>query len=115
MLSADDGSSALKAAVSGGAGCVETVRLLLDSGADMNAPGGYEGPALLAAAFRGHVECVRLLLDRGADVNAVAGCGGNALEAASRNGPRRGRATAARRRRRRHGHRAERRVLLGSS
>lgn len=52
-------------------GDVDTVRLLLGSGADANArlePGGIT--ALMVACGNGHTEIVRLLLARGADPNA---------------------------------------------
>lgn len=57
--------------------------LLLDDGADVNAPGGLYGNALTAASAKGHKETVTLLLDRGAEVNAQGGWLDNALRAAS--------------------------------
>ena len=48
-------------------GHLETVRLLLDRGADVHARNDH---ALRFAAQRGRLETVRLLLDRGADVHA---------------------------------------------
>lgn len=59
------------------------VKLLLDAGADVNAPAGKYGNALQAAVWRGHENVVKLLLYAGADVNAPAGKYGNALQAAS--------------------------------
>ncbi|KAI0120115.1 ankyrin repeat-containing domain protein [Nemania sp. FL0031] len=44
------------------------VEMLLDAGADVNAPEGY---AIQAAATQGHYEVVQELLKRGADVNAL--------------------------------------------
>ena len=50
-------------------GHVETVKLLIDRGADVNLKGeAWYGP-LHAAAMGGHVEVVKLLLGNGADVN----------------------------------------------
>ncbi|KAH0538097.1 hypothetical protein FGG08_005309 [Glutinoglossum americanum] len=65
------------------AGLAESVRLLLEAGADVNAQGGRHGNAIEAASFQGHDEAVQLLLEKGADVNAQWGEYGNALQAAS--------------------------------
>ena len=48
-------------------GHTETVKLLLDRGADIHAWNDY---ALRLAAENGHTETVKLLLDRGADIHA---------------------------------------------
>jgi hypothetical protein len=70
------------------AGLIESARLLLEHGADVNAPGGEEyGTALQAASAGGHDQVVQRLLGHGADVNAPGGgYHGTALEAASANG-----------------------------
>ncbi len=68
------------------AGLVESARLLLEKGADVNAHDGYRGNALQAASEMGHEAVVRLLLEKGADVNAQGGYHGNALQAASEMG-----------------------------
>jgi len=60
-------------------GYTEIVRLLLESGADVNTHGIY---ALDEASGGGHTEIVRLLLESGADVNN----GVYALRAAQDNG-----------------------------
>ncbi|KIW28440.1 uncharacterized protein PV07_08106 [Cladophialophora immunda] len=85
-------------------GSQETVKTLLDKGADVNAQGGPYGNALQAASQGGHEKTVQILLDKGADaasqgghektvqilldkgadVNAQGGPYGNALQAASR-------------------------------
>ena len=64
-------------------GHLSTVKLLLDSGANVNAQGGFFGNALQAAAQSSSYEVVVLLLERGADVNAQGGLYGNALQAAT--------------------------------
>ncbi|KAK4085199.1 uncharacterized protein Triagg1_189 [Trichoderma aggressivum f. europaeum] len=66
--------------------------LLLERGADVNAPGGEYGYPLQAACAQSDrsqtvttseiYQAVKLLLDRGADVNAKGGKYGNALQAA---------------------------------
>ena len=48
----------------------ETVKVLLDSGADVNAVNEADYSALHSAAFRGQNEIVRLLVKHGADINA---------------------------------------------
>jgi Ankyrin repeats (3 copies) len=68
------------------AGLIESVRLLLEQGADVNAQGGYYGNALQAASAGGHDQVVQRLLEQGADVNAQGGYYGNALQAASLRG-----------------------------
>ncbi|KAH8727306.1 ankyrin repeat-containing domain protein [Phaeosphaeriaceae sp. PMI808] len=67
-------------------GYEQIVKLLLDSGADVNAQGGYYGNALQAASTEGHKQIATLLLDRGADVNIQSGEYGNALQMASARG-----------------------------
>ena len=54
------------------AGHVDCARLLLDAGAEVNAPADHHGgPTVLqAAAGQGHVEMATFLLERGANVNA---------------------------------------------
>jgi hypothetical protein len=64
-------------------GLIEAVRLLLESGADVNARGGDDGSALQAASAGGHDQIVQRLLESGADVNARGGDYGSALQAAS--------------------------------
>ncbi|MCB1020070.1 MAG: ankyrin repeat domain-containing protein [Acidobacteria bacterium] len=67
------------------AGSVETVRLLLDKGADVKAADEMGGTALLAAALMGEDETVRLLLDRGADPNQADKAGMTPLQNAAAN------------------------------
>jgi ankyrin repeat protein len=83
------GATALMAAVAGGD--AESVRLLLHSGADVNAQpatsheafifGGGRS-ALMWAAYRGDVTIIKLLLDAGADVNGVGMLGTPLTQAA---------------------------------
>ena len=65
----------------------ETVKLLLDKGADI-AQGGEFSNALQAAAERGHLAVVEQLLQEKADVNAAAArnSGRTALQAATETG-----------------------------
>ncbi|KAJ7855133.1 hypothetical protein B0H14DRAFT_3865271 [Mycena olivaceomarginata] len=71
----------------------DSVRLLLEHGADVNAA-DKEYSALCAASLNGHFDTIHvllekgaeLLLEHGADVNATGGMHGSALQAASRNG-----------------------------
>ncbi|KAI0398353.1 hypothetical protein F5Y17DRAFT_412009 [Xylariaceae sp. FL0594] len=49
-------------------GTLDIVRMLMDAGADVNAPEGY---AIQAAAAEGHYEVVQELIQRGANVNAL--------------------------------------------
>ncbi|KAM0452465.1 hypothetical protein ACHAPV_009499 [Trichoderma viride] len=58
---------------------LESVHLLLDRGVDVNAKGGVDGTALIAACGYGHIKLVQLLIDRGADVNAKGPRGQTAL------------------------------------
>jgi ankyrin repeat protein len=62
-------------------GNVESVRLLLDAGADVNDTAPIGTSALVVATHSGHRDAATLLLDRGADPNADA-AGYTALHAA---------------------------------
>ena len=62
---------------------VETAKLLLDSGANIEATDEYRGPPLLEAAGYAQTEIVRSLLDRGANLNARDKGGSTALISAS--------------------------------
>ncbi|KAF7971657.1 hypothetical protein HWV62_20620 [Athelia sp. TMB] len=57
------------------------VRLLLERGAEVNAPSGMNGTALQIASGCGEIDIVRLLLEHHADVNAPPGPKGTALQA----------------------------------
>jgi len=67
-------------------GHLDTVRRLLDQGADINAKGNTGATALMMACWWGHADIVRLLLDRGANVNARGLDGYTALMEAARYG-----------------------------
>jgi len=62
---------------------VETVRLLLDSGADIEVTDEYRGPPLIDAAGGAQTNVVLLLLNRGANLHARDKYGHTALIAAS--------------------------------
>jgi ankyrin repeat protein len=62
---------------------VETAKLLLDSGADIEARDEYRGPPLVDAAGYAQTAVVLLLLDRGANLHARDKYGRTALIAAS--------------------------------
>ncbi|KAH9225992.1 hypothetical protein K456DRAFT_1731416 [Colletotrichum gloeosporioides 23] len=64
----------------------DSVQILLNRGADVNAQGGYYGNALQAALSGGHNNIVQMLLNKCADVNAQGGRFGNALYIASEEG-----------------------------
>ncbi len=57
-----------------------SVRVLLDSGANINGRSGNGENALMMAAGYGYTDIVRLLLDRGADARVSAGGGWTALD-----------------------------------
>ena len=63
-------------------GAGDTVRLLLERGADARAKDGMDTTALQQAAGAGDMETVRMLLDKGADVNAADKGGNTALAGA---------------------------------
>jgi len=65
-----NGITALQAAAS--SADLDSVRLLLDHGADPNTHAGNGFTALMNAASSGNIEMVRLLIARKADVNAVS-------------------------------------------
>ena len=59
-------------------GHINTVRRLLEEGADVNVKDDRGSTALMYASEEGHVETVKLLLEKGADVNAKDNDGGTA-------------------------------------
>ena len=67
-------------------GHTETVKLLLDKGADVNMNTDNGDTALIEASDNGHIEIVKLLLDKGADVNAKNVVGNTALILAAAGG-----------------------------
>ena len=69
-------------------GRTENVKLLLESGADVNTRDTNGDTPLITAAFMGFNETIKLLLEKGADVNAKNNLGSTALmEAATMNRP----------------------------
>jgi uncharacterized protein len=68
-------------------GHTETVDLLLDRGASIEAKSAVDGrTALMLAAAKGHTETVGMLLDRGASIEATCNDGGTALIISAENG-----------------------------
>ncbi|MEU8826970.1 ankyrin repeat domain-containing protein [Streptomyces sp. NPDC048636] len=63
-----DGETVLIGAA--GRGAADTVRLLLDAGAEVNARSASGWTALMRACDAGHLDCARVLLDAGAAVGA---------------------------------------------
>lgn len=65
---------------------LESVRMLLEEGADINAEGGTYRTALIAASSRGYTEIVQVLLEKGANVDTTSYFHGTALIVASSRG-----------------------------
>ena len=64
-------------------GAIETMKLLISRGADMNIrSSGFGKTPLFQAAFQGRFEAAKLLVEHGADVNAQDDYGENALREA---------------------------------
>ena len=81
----NEGVTALMCASS--QGHTEIVRMLLEKGAEVNAPNVHDGEtALMAASESGRAEVVSLLLENGANLNATNDDGETALMIASKNG-----------------------------
>lgn len=83
MDSRGPSGSALAAAAL--AGHLDTVKVLVDSGADVNLAGPFGTPLVLAAG-RGFVDIVRFLVERAADVEARGEWSETALVEARKNG-----------------------------
>eukprot|EP00756_Hemistasia_phaeocysticola_P029206 Hpha_TRINITY_DN16216_c1_g1::TRINITY_DN16216_c1_g1_i25::g.12766::m.12766 len=66
-------------------GNTATVRRLVESGASLEAKGGWGYTALMKAAMYGHTATVQLLLDKGASVEAKNNYGNTALNYAMQN------------------------------
>jgi GT2 family glycosyltransferase/glycosyltransferase involved in cell wall biosynthesis/ankyrin repeat protein/predicted Zn-dependent protease len=67
-------------------GTADVLNLLLDHGADVNAPGDLGRTPLFHAALEGSAEAARLLLDRGAEWAVADASGETPLDAAARRG-----------------------------
>ena len=59
----------------------EVVRILIDSGADVNVRNGDQGTPCFGAAFFGRADCLRLLIDNGANPTLVNSAGSNPMYA----------------------------------
>lgn len=68
------------------AGLLKPLKILIETGADVNARGGNYGNALQVASYNGHQDIIHLLLAQKADVNAREGDFDTALQAASYTG-----------------------------
>jgi ankyrin repeat protein len=64
-------------------GHAAVVRILLESGAEVDCIGGFFGTALQVASYKGHDAIVQILLDYRAKINVCGGYFGNALQASS--------------------------------
>lgn len=67
-------------------GHIAVVKLLLESGADVNARDKFGKTALHDAAFKGHGDVVKLLLEWGADINSKCEIGSTPLHMAATSG-----------------------------
>jgi ankyrin repeat protein len=66
---------------------IETAKLLIENGADVNAKNNYNGwTPLIKAVWDGHIKIAKLLLEHGADVNAKNNAGETALAIATERG-----------------------------
>jgi len=83
-LSGSNGESLLMLAVQ--AGNPETIKYLLEHGADVNAAGPTGMTPLHVAAQQGEEEIILLLLKNKADINAVTADGQSPMELAIKNG-----------------------------
>eukprot|EP00118_Oscarella_pearsei_P010653 m.66547 g.66547 ORF g.66547 m.66547 type:complete len:641 (+) comp35393_c0_seq2:388-2310(+) len=76
-----NGNTPLSESASGGN--VDTVRLLIDKRANINAKGNYGRTPLYRAAFAGHLESVKVLLENGGDPRIHADDGATPAQIAS--------------------------------
>ena len=76
----EEGSSSLTLACCSGS--LEIVKLLVETGADLDAV-GKDGTPLMFASFAGQLDIVRYLLDSGAEPNKTARSGESSLHAAA--------------------------------
>jgi ankyrin repeat protein len=76
-----NGNTPLSEAASGGHG--NSIRLLIEKGADPNTKGQFDRTPLYRAAFAGHIEAVQILLRHGADPRLYASDGTTPQQIAS--------------------------------
>jgi ankyrin repeat protein len=82
----DDGESALLLAnrlPPGNQTTFKIVKLLIDSGADVNAQSKKGSSALIAACMRDNEQCARLLIEKGADIEARTAVGDSSISLAT--------------------------------
>ncbi len=60
-------------------GSLEAAQLLLDHGADVNAPGKYGRTPLMSAVRSQNTRLIKLMIERGADINRISNDGHSAL------------------------------------
>ncbi|XP_033751741.1 myotrophin-like [Pecten maximus] len=64
-------------------GQIEVLKLLLKSGAEVNATDSYDMTPLLAAIFENHLECVKVLINSGASLEGTTPDGQSYYDVAS--------------------------------
>jgi ankyrin repeat protein len=78
----NEGRTALMQAV--WLGNLKNIKLLIDSGADVNAKDKHGRTALMEAAYWGYVDAVNMLIEAGADIDAKSDLEMTALDFATR-------------------------------
>lgn len=83
LVDCEDANNNTPLSEAAGGGHVDTIKMLIQRGANLNSRGRYKRVPLWRAAFGGHIQAVQTLLEYGGDPRLVADDGTNALQVAA--------------------------------
>ncbi|XP_015755479.1 PREDICTED: putative IQ motif and ankyrin repeat domain-containing protein [Acropora digitifera] len=83
LVDCEDANNNTPLSEAAGGGHVDTIKMLIQRGANLNSRGRYKRVPLWRAAFGGHIQAVQTLLEYGGDPRLVADDGTNAFQVAA--------------------------------
>ncbi|XP_068747717.1 IQ motif and ankyrin repeat domain-containing protein 1-like [Montipora capricornis] len=83
LVDCEDANNNTPLSEAAGGGHADTIKMLIQRGANLNSRGRYKRVPLWRAAFGGHLQAVQTLLEHGGDPRLVADDGTNAMQVAA--------------------------------